>query len=284
MLFLALSMLGYISYTFLEMELFPNAELPTLYVQVAGRQEVTPEYMERECVIPLEGEIGQLEGVESIEASAGTRNATIEISYKQNVDLNYAHLKLIQSINKATSSLPEGFTAQVIKANLTEMNQVLMRIQLRGSGGTDRLRNLADQKLTSEFENIEGVAGVTVYGGNEKSIEIILNRDLCEANRITPKRITSVLSNNQQQKTYSGNLKEGATRFFVYVDAEYTSVNEIENIVVGQGPVLLKDVAEITFGEKEEETISRVNGKDAISMIISYDTQENMIDVSAQRN
>lgn len=280
MLFLALSMLGYISYTFLPIELFPNAELPMLYVQISNRQEVTPEYMEREGVIPLEGIVGQLDGVESIEATAGTRNGVIQISYKQNVDLNYAHLKLIEAVNGARASLPTEFNVQVVKANLTQTNQILMRLQLRGSGGTERLRNLADQKITAELENIDGVAGVTIYGGKQKSIEIVLNKDLCDANRITTNRISSLLSNNQQIKAYTGNLYNGSTRFFVYVDAEYKNINDIAYLVVGNGPVLLKDVAEITFGEKEEETISRVNGKDAISAVILYDTQENIIDVS----
>ena len=66
MLFLSLSMLGYISYRFLPLELLPDVELPYLIVQVSSTTEVNPEYMEKQAIVPLEGVIGTMEGVSSI--------------------------------------------------------------------------------------------------------------------------------------------------------------------------------------------------------------------------
>ena len=51
MLFIATTLLGYISYQQLKMEMFPNAELPMLFVQVTSQIEVTPEYMEQKATI-----------------------------------------------------------------------------------------------------------------------------------------------------------------------------------------------------------------------------------------
>ncbi|MDA3854540.1 MAG: efflux RND transporter permease subunit, partial [Bacteroidales bacterium] len=61
----------------------------------------------------------------------------------------------------------------------------------------------------------------------------------------------------------------------------YTSVQDLEDIVVKtEGPVLLKDVAQVNFGVKDETSISRVNGQDVISIILIRDTQVNQIDLS----
>ena len=46
MVFLAITLLGVISYNQLKMELTPNAELPELYVQVSARTDLDPKYME----------------------------------------------------------------------------------------------------------------------------------------------------------------------------------------------------------------------------------------------
>lgn len=54
MLFIALSMLGYVSYKHLKVEMLPNAELPMLYIQVSSRQDVNPAYMESQVIVPLE--------------------------------------------------------------------------------------------------------------------------------------------------------------------------------------------------------------------------------------
>ncbi len=51
MLFIAVTMLGYISWKHLKMEIFPNAELPMLYIQVNSQIEITPEYMEQKATI-----------------------------------------------------------------------------------------------------------------------------------------------------------------------------------------------------------------------------------------
>ncbi|MCK5456271.1 MAG: efflux RND transporter permease subunit, partial [Melioribacteraceae bacterium] len=60
MLFIALTGLGYISYKNLPVELFPNVELPMMFVQVNSLSDVNPDYMERNAIIPIEGVIGLL--------------------------------------------------------------------------------------------------------------------------------------------------------------------------------------------------------------------------------
>ena len=87
MLFLGLSLLGAVSYTHLPLEIMPDVELPYLLVHVASRQEVNPEYMEKQAIIPLEGVVESLEGVSSIESTAEQRRGTIRVYFNQDVNL-----------------------------------------------------------------------------------------------------------------------------------------------------------------------------------------------------
>ena len=189
MLFLGLTMMGYISYKNLPVELLPSTELPMLIVQVSSRIEVDPTYMENKGVIPLEGAIGTLEGIEKIESSATQRRGTIFIYYNQNINTKYAYLKLQEKISSVKSSLPEEFTVYVGKIDLDQIANQFMGLQVRGGGGIDRVRNITDQIIAPELENIDGIANVEVYGGREKSVEIILDEEACKAHGITPSRI-----------------------------------------------------------------------------------------------
>ena len=65
MLFIALSLLGYVSYKQLPVELLPNAELPVLFVQVSSQQDMDPSYVESEVIIPLEGAVSAIGGVDN---------------------------------------------------------------------------------------------------------------------------------------------------------------------------------------------------------------------------
>jgi len=282
MLFIAATLLGYLSWKQLKMEIFPNAELPMLYIQVNSRIEVTPEYMEQEAIIPVESMIAGLENIEEIQSTAGRRNGSILISYEERTDLKYAYLKLDEKVASIRGDLPDDFSLQVVKIDLEDLNNTLMSLQARGSGGVDRVRNYVDQHIVTQLENIEGVAAVNVFGGREKSVDIILDRAACEAYNIPPSRIRSTLAANMNLRQYGGAVEEQGQRFFVYLNAEYEHISQIEEVIIGRGnnPVRLKDIAEIYYGEKEEETISRVNGKDAVSLELVNDAQANIIELS----
>ncbi|MBV5313298.1 MAG: efflux RND transporter permease subunit [Prolixibacteraceae bacterium] len=280
MLFLGLTVLGYVSYKQLPVELLPNAELPFLYVQASATTEMAPEYMENQVVVPLEGAIGTLEGIESIESNVNSRQSSIVVYYQKGVNFKYAYLKLQEKVNEIQSSMPENVRVSVAKVDLKQMNSQFMELQARGEGGIDRVRTIVDQDIQPDLENIDGIAAVNVYGGKQKSIEIILDTKACEAYNITPGKVRSVLSQNTRSRTYVGNLKEKTVQYFVHVTAEYDKVEDLENLVVANGPILLKDVAEVRFGVKEETSFSRVNGKDAVTILLVNDSQANMIELS----
>ncbi len=280
MLFLGLTVLGYVSYKQLPVELLPNAELPFLFVQASATTEMAPEYMESQVVVPLEGAIGTLEGIESIESNVNARQASIVVYYQKGVKFKYAYLKLQEKVNEMQASMPENVRVNVAKVDLQQMNSQFMELQARGEGGIDRVRTIVDQEIQPDLENIDGIASVNVYGGKQKSIEVILDTKACEAYHITAAKIRSVLSQNTRTRTYVGNVKEKTIQYFVHVTAEYTKVEDIENLVVASGPILLKDVAEVRFGVKEETSFSRVNGKDAVTILLVNDSQANLIDLS----
>lgn len=280
MLFLGMTLLGYISYKQLPVELMPDATLPMLYVQITSRQEVDPSYMENQAVIPVEGAIGTLEGVEDMETWLNNRQASIQISFKKNVNFKYLYLKLQEKIDQVRETLPEGFTVTVARVDMQQLTNQFMELQIRGSGGTDRIRNIVDKEVLSDLQNVDGVASANVYGGKERSIEITIDMGACEAYGITLSQIRSSLSSNSMNRTFAGYLHESNRHYFVHVTSEYKEVSDIENIVLAEGPILLKDVAEVYFGVKEETTLSRVNGLDAISVLLVSDSQANLIDLS----
>jgi len=281
MLFIGLSLLGYVSYQQLQVELYPNAQLPTLIVQVSSVLDVDPSYIENQAIIPVEGAVGTLDDVEKIESTVTSRYGMVMIYYSQNADLKYSYLKLQEKVNILSRTLPEEFVINIIRIDLEQLNSQFMSLQVRGSGGVDRIRNIADREIKPELENIDGIAGVEVFGGRESSIEIRLDEEACKANGITLNRVRSLIASNSNDRVFAGRVYEAEKRFFVNISAEFDNVTDIQNIVVSpQGPVLLRDVAEIFFGVKEEESYSRVNGLDAVTINLVYDNQANIIDLS----
>jgi multidrug efflux pump subunit AcrB len=281
MVFLAMVMLGVISYTKLPMELYPIPEMPEMVVMVNSTIEVNPEYMESQAIVPLEGAIGQLEGVEEISSMATRRNGTIEITYNEGVNLKYAQLRLQEKINEAKSKLPAEFMVVVDKVDIRAMANQFMSLQLIGEGGVDRLRNVADKEIEDQLLNIDGIASVNIFGGRQKTIQIEIAPDVAKAYTLTPSRIRQFLQGGQTDRTFVGEVYQTNTRYFVNVSAEFEKITDIGNVIVDKkSGVKLKDIATITFGTKEETSYSRVNGKDAITILLINDNTANLIDLS----
>jgi multidrug efflux pump subunit AcrB/ABC-type multidrug transport system ATPase subunit len=281
MLFAALSMLGVFSYRQLPVELYPSVQIPYLFVQVATSLEVDPKYMENQAIIPLEGAIGTLKGVEKIESTAGQQQGMIQISYSPGTNIKFAYLKLQEKIAEVRKNVPQEFFVQALKFDIEQLNNMLMTLQVKGSGGVDRVRQVVNLEIADKLQNINGIANVAVFGGREKSIEIHLREDVCKAFGITPADIRSALTNNSRSRTFAGKVLQNNQYVFVNVTADYSDLSHISELIIREsGSIKLKDVAEIRFGVKEQDSYSRVDGKDAVTLQLTRDTQSNMIDLA----
>ncbi len=281
MFFIALTMLGYFSYKQLPVALYPNATLPMLYVQIGTRIDIDPKYMESQAIIPLEGAVATIKGIDKIESTAGQSRGNIRISFQQNTNIKFAYLKLVEKIDAVKQTLPEEFIVQVFKFDLEQMNNMFMNIQVRGSGGANRVRQITDKEIISKFENIDGIANAEVFGGREKSIEITLIEDVCDSYGITPADVRSALNQNSRARTFAGKITQNNRLHFVNVISEFSDINDIHDLVVRkEGAIKLKDIATIHYGTKEQESYSRVNGKETVTIQLTRDSQSNIIDLA----
>ncbi len=281
MLFTAVTLLGVFSYKQLAVELLPSTQIPYLFVQVGTSLQVDPGYLESQAIIPIEGAIGTLKGIEKIESTADQQQGMIQISYRQNTNLKYAYLKLMQKIEEVKRKLPSDFYVQVIRFDIEQLNNMLMTVQVRGSGGVDRVREMVDRNILNRIQHVDGVANVAVFGGREKSVEITLNEDVCRSYGITPADVRNVLNQNSRTRTFAGKVTKDNQLYFVNVISEYDDLSDIrELVIIPQGNIKLKDVAGIRFGFKNQDTYSRVNGKEAVTLQLTRDTQSNLIDLS----
>ena len=171
MIFIGLSMLGYLSYRQLPIELLPNAELPMLFVQIGAASQVNPQYLEQQGVVPVEGAIGTLEGVENIDTRINGNRAFIQVSFKQDIRFKYVFLKLQQKIDAVKQQLPDDLFVMVAKIDLQQLTNQFLEMQIRGSGGTDRLRNITEKEIRPAFENLDGIASLNIFGGRQKNLE-----------------------------------------------------------------------------------------------------------------
>lgn len=281
MLFVGLSMLGYISYTKLRVELMPDIEYPFLNVSVTPGFQAELSYLEQAAAIPVEGVVSSMEYVEEIETRISRNACQVTVFYNTGTDMQFAYLQLEERLRTLEKQLPEGFRVTLAGGNVNMNVDQFMQIQLKGFGGSDRLRKIFDERVLNRLLGVDGIAGVNVSGGREKSIEVILDHSQCKALNITPSQVKQAIEQGAMQKSFMGMVRDGKERISVNLSSEYQEVDDLYGVVIKEeGPVFLREVAEVHFGYKEEESYSRVNGQSAISGVLVKTREANLIAVS----
>jgi len=84
-----------------------------------------------------------------------------------------------------------------------------------------------------------------------------------------------------------GKLGLGQYDYQVRVRGEIDQVDELLGFVLNPAvtpPVHLRDVATVKLGVRDRETISRVNGRDAVTLVVKKRSGENIIDIAREVN
>jgi len=281
MLLIGLCLLGVLSYLQLPMELFPQSELPRMIVTMRSSQTSDPAYLEQHAVIPMESAVAGLDKIERIETQIDQRRAAIYVYYGKDVNLKYAYLKLQQCAAAVRAQIGTEFTVSVSKSDTEQLSNRYLVLQARGEGSLDQIRAVIDEKITPDLMSIDGVASVEIYGGRKRSVEVLLDEDAMKAYGLTVGQVSSKISEQSGKRLYLGQTQDARKEYFVNLISEYTALPAVGDLIVkDKGPVVLKQIAKITEGGAEQQTISRINGQEAITISLQRSWEANLISLA----
>ncbi len=281
MLLLGACMLGVVSHQRLSVELIPFAELPLHLVQVRSQRDAEPAYLERQAVIPIESAIATLEGIERIEANVQQRQAMLYVYYTPSTNQKYSYLRLQEEVAAVQASLGDEFIVSAFKLDTEQMSNRFMALQARGEGSLDQIRRVIDSKVTPQLESIDGVASVNIYGGRQHSVEVELDDDQLQSLGLTMADVSNRITQAARPRRFLGQVESGRRRSFVHMVSDFSDTEALEQTVVADsGSIPLSHVATIRDGGAERESISLVNGMEAIAISLVRDREANLIKLS----
>jgi HAE1 family hydrophobic/amphiphilic exporter-1 len=131
------------------------------------------------------------------------------------------------------------------------------------------------------IKRVPGVGNVMAFGGQERQINIDVDRRRLEAYGITLSDVKrAVAANNIMQA--AGNIQIGMTDYMLRVPGEFTSPREIADATVGiaRGQAIkIKDVAEVRDSHPQETAKVMYNGQPGAILIVQKRSEANSIDV-----
>ena len=291
---LGIMLLGKISYDKLSVDLLPDLNNPKLYVDInAG--ERPPEEIEKLFIKRMESMAIRQRDVLTVSSIIKAGTAQITVEYAWNKDMDEAFLDLQKAMNSFAQD------EKLTKLEITQNNPNTDPIILVGMShehftNMAELRKIADSYIRNELVRVEGVADVTLSGGEESNLVIKTDPYKLAAYNLTIDAISKQIV-EENQRLSGGRVAEMGTQYIVsgvnmlktaedfgniivsYKKTEATNATATTQTVDGEGmaPIYLKELAEISFENKLPENIVRINGKRCIGLSIYKEMQHNTV-------
>ncbi len=278
---------GLAAYNAMPKESFPDIVTPEIYVSTAYPGN-SPLDIEKLITRPFEKEINAISGVDEINSTSAQGFSSIQVKFNFDVTPSEALRKVKDKIDIAKSDrdFPSDLPADpnVFEMNISELIPI-MNINLSGDYSIDQLKEYAEY-LEDEIEDLSEITKVEIRGVMDKEIKIDVDLLAMEAMEISFEDIGNAIS--AENTTISGgDLLVDEFRRNVRIIGEFRNTTEIENVIVkreNQEVVYLKNIAQVSFGEKEKESYAREYQKPVVMLDIMKRAGENLIDVSDKIN
>ena len=269
---------GMVAFQRLAINLLPDITYPTLTVRTeyAG---TAPSEMERLITEPIEGAVGVVNGVIRVTSASRPSVSDVVVEFAWGTDMDFASLDIREKLDQVR--LPQDVRKPVLLRFDPSLDPI-MRVGLYGEESLISLRLLSEEEIKPELESLEGVASVRINGGLEEEIQVEIDQPKLAALRIPLAQVVNRLAQENVNLT-GGELKDGEAEYLVRTLNEFKTIEEIQDIVVGQRQgaiVTLADVGEVRRGHRERTVITRIDRQESVELAIYKEGDANTVTVA----
>src|SRR3989449_3241834 len=262
-MFVAVLVGGLIAFKQLNIEAYPDPTPPMVDI-VTQSPGLSSEEIERYITIPIETQVAGIKNLRTIRTISlyGLSDVKLQFSF----DYTYEEA-LQQVLNRLAQLAPLPGSVQPTISPISPIGEIF-RYRLKGPPNYSvlDLKTLQDWVLQRRFRAVPGVVDVTGWGGKTKTYELQVDFNKLVANGLTLPQVLQAVGN--ANINVGGNtVNIGAQSAVVRGVGLIRSIEDLNNTMVSQSggnPVLVKDIATVTVGEKPRLGIAGMNQDDDI--------------------
>ena len=279
---LAIILFGVVGYTFLAVRDYPAIDPAVISVrtQYTG---ANPEIIESQITEPLEKQINGIPGIKTITSGSSLGSSNISVEFELGVDLEAAANDVRDKVSQANRSLPEDIDAPpvVTKSDASSDFLIILAVQSRTKGLLE-LSDYAENVLQQQFQTIDQVSGVNIFGQKKYAMRLWLNPDKMNAFSVSFTDVRNAL-NQENIDLPPGKIYGDNTELTIKTLGRLSTEKEFQDLILRQsneGIVRLGDVARVEIGPESLEQGWKYNGVNAVGIVIIPQPGANNIQIA----
>lgn len=273
---------GIISFTKLGLDMLPDVEFPMVSV-VTVYSGASPEDIESIVTKPIEQAIASVSGVKGVVSTTVEGMSMIAVEFESGSNLDFAAQDLRDQLAMFADFLPDDIqTPLVMKFDMSALPLLFYGVTSE-ERPLNELAEYMDETAGYRLERIEGVASVIVQSPEVREIQVEIDQHALETSGITLDQVIQMIG-FENLNMPAGRIVEDHKDFLVRTRAEFASLAELEDLIVGVSPtgnpIKLRQVAKVKDTISDLRTEMRVQSKPGVMMIVTKQSGANTVRVA----
>ena len=276
---LVLALFGFLAWRTAGVDLVPLVDVPYVTVTVVY-PGATPEEIETAVVRKIEDAVSQVDGLKHMTSTCANNFCQVMLEFHLDRDVDTVATDVREKIDLIVNDLPSGAEKpNVAKFDVNATPVVTMALTSSSAKTVENgdLYDYADNRLSSRFSSLPGVASVELIGGEKREVVVEVDRRKLAAKGLTLAEVVGKVGKGNI-KIPSGEIDEAGRSAALTFDAEAKEPSELGAIELGRpggAKVYLRDVAKFHFGTKRAESLAYFNGEPAVVLKITKKGEAN---------
>ena len=276
---LVLALFGFLAWRTAGVDLVPLVDVPYVTVTVVY-PGATPEEIETAVVRKIEDAVSQVDGLKHMTATCANNFCQVMLEFHLDRDVDTVATDVREKIDLIVNDLPSGAEKpNVAKFDVNATPVVTMALTSSSAKTVENgdLYDYADNRLSSRFSSLPGVASVELIGGEKREVVVEVDRRKLAAKGLTLAEVVGKVGKGNI-KIPSGEIDEAGRSAALTFDAEAKEPSELGAIELGRpggAKVYLRDIAKFHFGTKRAESLAYFNGEPAVVLKITKKGEAN---------
>ncbi len=279
MLLTSLVVLGLASFAQLGVDIFPKVDLPTITI-TTRLPGASPEEIESQITKPIEEVVNTIAGLDELRSSTIEGQSQVFATFILERSVQEAANDVREKVATILSRFPQSTESPIIEKVDPDSAPVLA-IVVSGQRSAREITEIADKKIKRQLETVKDVGAITLVGARKREIQVFVDPNQLSAYNLSIQHVKEALA-RQNVEIPGGRLTGGAREEGVRTLGRIESPQGFEELIVADlktGPVRVRDIAIVVDGEEEARTLARLNGRNAVSLVIRKQSGTNTVAV-----
>jgi heavy metal efflux system protein len=264
---------GIYKYNQIPVDAFPD--ISPVRVQVFTEAHgMAPEEIERLITYPIETTMSGLPGITQIKSTSAFGLSVVYVYFEDDTDIYFARQLVSERLTSALAALPDLHDPPTLGPISTGLGQIFIYyltadpalVDTEGKELNTWLRELNDWVVKLQLQTVPGVTKVLSMGGHVLQYQIKINPESLHKYGLVLEDIKAAVRNNNRN-TGGQFLVVGSEEYLVRGIGLLKNLDDLGNIPVkvsGGTPVLLSDVADVSFGNEIRRGAVTLNGEEEV--------------------